>query len=201
MNCKLLIVWRKKLRNSVCGCVSLNNNICSPTYLSLSKTKMVEDEQWRRISSCINPAVTFLPLMASHILPYYHNPVLFCPNRKFIGHHHRSCGKLLKTRIRVPRSSAISDGGISHNTLVSEVSQRSSFFFFFWKFSPIFVDWERRIAKISDHRFTSELDLTVIWNWTLHVNDCELGCKAFSSTSKLWFLKAQSGVLRGDIGG
>ncbi|CAN7065891.1 hypothetical protein IGI04_040533 [Brassica rapa subsp. trilocularis] len=58
--------------------------------------------------------------MASHILPYYHNPILFYPNRKFIGHHPRFCSKLLRTRIRVPRSSAISDGGISHNTLVSK---------------------------------------------------------------------------------
>ncbi|ESQ31036.1 hypothetical protein EUTSA_v10011724mg [Eutrema salsugineum] len=58
--------------------------------------------------------------MACYIVPYYHYPVLSRPNRKIIGQHHRFCGKLLKTRIRVPRNSAISDGGVSYNTLVSE---------------------------------------------------------------------------------
>lgn len=51
-------------------CVSLNNNILSPTflYLSLSQTKMVEDEQWRRISSCINHAVMFLSWLLTSFL-------------------------------------------------------------------------------------------------------------------------------------
>ncbi|KFK23291.1 hypothetical protein AALP_AAs55143U000200 [Arabis alpina] len=56
--------------------------------------------------------------MACYIVPYYCNPVFSLPNRKLIGH--RFCRKVLKTRLMVPRSSAISDGGVSYNTLVSE---------------------------------------------------------------------------------
>ncbi|XP_010479036.1 PREDICTED: protein STAY-GREEN LIKE, chloroplastic [Camelina sativa] len=59
--------------------------------------------------------------MACYIVPHYHNPVLSRrPNREIISHRHRFSRNLLKTRIRVPRSSAVSDGGISYNTLVSE---------------------------------------------------------------------------------
>ncbi|VVB08433.1 unnamed protein product [Arabis nemorensis] len=58
--------------------------------------------------------------MACYIVPHYCNPNLFPPNRKIIGHHHRFGRKILKTRLVVPRSSAISDGGVSYNTLVSE---------------------------------------------------------------------------------
>uniref|UniRef100_A0A1J3CUR9 Protein STAY-GREEN LIKE, chloroplastic n=1 Tax=Noccaea caerulescens TaxID=107243 RepID=A0A1J3CUR9_NOCCA len=61
--------------------------------------------------------------MACHIVPYYYNPVSSRLSRKFISHHRqRFCGgKLLKTtRLVAPRSSAISDGGVNYNTLVSE---------------------------------------------------------------------------------
>ncbi|KAG7648714.1 Protein STAY-GREEN LIKE [Arabidopsis thaliana] len=62
--------------------------------------------------------------MACYIVPYYHHPVLSHPNREIFSHryhhHHRFCNNLLNRRISVPRSSAISDGGVSYNTLVSE---------------------------------------------------------------------------------
>ncbi|KAG2314634.1 hypothetical protein Bca4012_065416 [Brassica carinata] len=57
--------------------------------------------------------------MACYIVPYI-NPVLFRSNRKFIGRHHCVCPKLLKTKVRVPLSSAISNGGVTYNSLVSE---------------------------------------------------------------------------------
>lgn len=67
--------------------------------------------------------------MACYIVPDI-NPVLFRPNRKFIGRHHCVCPKLLKTRVRVPLSSAISNGGVTYNSLVSEVRQIYIFFLF-----------------------------------------------------------------------
>lgn len=61
--------------------------------------------------------------MAFYIVPYRYNPVLSHPNKEITSHRHCFRSKLLKTRFSVPRSSAISDGGVSYNTLVSEVRQ------------------------------------------------------------------------------
>ncbi|CAH2035606.1 unnamed protein product [Thlaspi arvense] len=59
--------------------------------------------------------------MACYIVPYYYNPVSPRINRKVISQHRqRFSGKILKTRPVIPRNSAISDGGVDYNTLVSE---------------------------------------------------------------------------------
>ncbi|XP_010523234.1 PREDICTED: protein STAY-GREEN LIKE, chloroplastic [Tarenaya hassleriana] len=60
--------------------------------------------------------------MACYIVPYYCNAVLLHPHRRALRHSHCfNTKQLFKRRILIPRNSAISDGGVSYNTLVSEV--------------------------------------------------------------------------------
>lgn len=138
-------MWRKKLvTTSEFVAASISEQQSSTSLLSFSRQKMVEDEQWRKIIAIVHALTLLLcSSMACYIVPYYHNPVLSHPNREIISHrhHHRFSNKLLKTRIRVPRSSAISDGGVSYNTLVSEVSQFSGqFILILLEFSVNVVD-------------------------------------------------------------
>ncbi|CAN8302679.1 unnamed protein product [Cochlearia groenlandica] len=59
--------------------------------------------------------------MAYYIVPQYNHSILSRPNTKLICHRrHNYLEKLVKTRLRVTRSSAISDGPVSYNTLISE---------------------------------------------------------------------------------
>lgn len=115
---------QQKLREFVVAFAYISENTFFHISFSLVKgqTKMLKDEQWRRIYLVVHALTLLLcSSMACNIVPYYHNPVSSRPNREIISHRQRFCGKLLKTRLRVPRSSAISEGGVSYNTLVSEV--------------------------------------------------------------------------------
>lgn len=118
-------MWRKQLldREKLNLWLRKSLNKHSSTYLSLSlKLKMVQDEQWRRTFV----ALLTLLLCSSHGLlhrSFLQQSSFVSSQSKIHRSHHCFYPKLLKTRVRVPLSSAISDGGILYNSLVSEVSQ------------------------------------------------------------------------------